>query len=58
MGDRNRIHKEMHDSEFYKIVRTDPAKLAKDLKPDHIRPAYQYTRAEVGGIRHEVPNLR
>lgn len=58
MGNTRRISKEMHDAEFYKLLRINPANLPKNLKPDHIRPAYQYTKAEVGGIRHDLPNLR
>ena len=28
-----------------------------ELSMSFLRPAYQYTKAEVGGIRHEVSNV-
>ena len=58
MGDLHRIvrakDKKFSDPGFEQLLRIDPQKLKHNLSLFFIRPAYQYTKAEVGG----VPNLR
>lgn len=50
MGDVNRISKTFEDPSFLKLMRDmDTLKVTHDLKPAFIRPAYAYTKAEVGG---------
>ena len=55
MGDVHRImrvkDKKFSDPEFEFILRCDVSKLSRDLSPFYTRPAYAYTKAEVGGIR-------
>ncbi len=57
MGDRHRIpktrEKKFSDPEFEILLRVSPDKLKHKLSPFHIRPAYSYTKAEVG----RVPNV-
>ena len=54
MGDRHRIpklkDKKFSDPEFEVLLRIEPNKLKHNLSPFFTRPAYQYTKAEVGGI--------
>lgn len=54
MGDIHRIpkakDKKHSDPEFELLLRIDPHKLKYDRNPFFVRPAYQYTKSEVGGI--------
>lgn len=54
MGDTHRIpkakDKKYSDPEFELLLRIDPHKLKYDRNPFFVRPAYQYTKSEVGGI--------
>ena len=54
MGDRHRIpkatDKKHSDPEFEVLLKIAPNKLKHNLNPFFTRPAYQYTKAEVGGI--------
>lgn len=54
MGDTHRIprskDKKHSDPEFELLLRIDPHKLKRDRSLFFVRPAYQYTKAEVGGI--------
>ena len=53
MGDLHRVmkvkDKKFSDPEFEKLLRINPKTLKHNLSPFLTRPAYQYTKAEVGG---------
>lgn len=57
MGDYHKIpkcrDKKFSDPEFEMLLRVSPDKLKHNLSPFHTRPAYSYTKAEVG----RVPNV-
>lgn len=57
MGDYHKIpkcrDKKFSDPEFEMLLRVSPDKLKHKLSPFHTRPAYSYTKAEVG----RVPNV-
>lgn len=54
MGDVHRIPKakerKFSDTEVERLLRIDPQRLRHDLSSFFTRPAYQYTKAEIGGI--------
>ena len=54
MGDYHKIpkcrDKKFSDPEFEMLLRVSPDKLKHKLSPFHTRPAYQYTKSEVGEI--------
>lgn len=54
MGDAHRIikskDKKYSDPEFELLLQIDPHKLRHYRNPFFVRPAYQYTKAETGGI--------
>lgn len=43
--------KKFSDPEFERLLRTDPDKIPHNLSSFHTRPAYAYTKSEVGGVR-------
>ena len=55
MGDLHKLikakDKKFSDPEFEFLLMCDVSKLSRDLSPFYTRPAYAYTKAEVGGIR-------
>lgn len=55
MGDVHKIPRSMDkkfsDACFEKLLRINPSDLSRNLSPFYTRPAYQYTKAEVGGLR-------
>lgn len=55
MGDAHRIprsiDKKFSDSCFEALLRMDPSDLSRNLSSFYTRPAYQYTKAEVGGLK-------
>lgn len=54
MGDKNRIirakDKKISDPEFETLLKISPEKLRHNLSPFFTRPAYQYTKSEVGSV--------
>lgn len=54
MGDKHSIpkakDKKFSDPEFEVLLRIKPEKLKHHLNPFFTRPAYKYTKAEVGGV--------
>ena len=56
MGDRHRIpkstDKKYSDSCFEQLLRVDPKFLPRNNNPFFSRPAYQYTKAEVGRVQN------
>lgn len=54
MGDTHRIprckDKPYSDPCFERLLSMPVEKITHNLSPFHTRPAYQYTKAEVGGI--------
>lgn len=58
MGDLHKIvkakDKKFSDPGFEQLLRMNPEKISKYRSPFFSRPAYQYTKAEVG----DVSNLR
>ena len=51
MGDRHRITKDFDDSSFVKLLGDiDRNRVKHNLSHFFTRPAYQYTKAEVGAI--------
>ena len=62
MGDKHRIprcaDKSYSDPEFERTLRdSDKGRLKHNLSPFFTRPAYQYTKVAVGGIRNGLQNL-
>jgi len=55
MGDVYRIPRSMDkkfsDACFEALLRINPSDLSRNLSSFYTRPAYQYTKAEVGGLR-------
>jgi hypothetical protein len=54
MGDLHRIPRNSDrtysDTCFAQLLSIDPVKLKHDLSSFHTRPAYAYTKAEVGAV--------
>lgn len=61
MGDTHRIprckDKKLSDIEFAQLLHIDPNRLSRNYSRFFTSPAYAYTKAEVGGIHNELPNL-
>lgn len=51
------MDKKMSDPEFEGLLRIDPDRLSRNLSPFFIRPAYDHTKAPVGGIHHELSDV-
>lgn len=62
MGDVHRLircrDKKFGDTEFEKLLTINPCRLERRLSPFFTRPAYQYTKAEVGGVSDDLSNVR
>lgn len=58
MGDLHKVikakDKKFSDPEFEALLRIEPTKLSRNLSSFFTRPAYQYTKAEVGGARWSI----
>ena len=61
MGDLHRVikakDKKFSDPEFEVRLRIEPTKLSRNLSSFFTRPAYQYTKAEIGGNCYGFSNV-
>ncbi len=58
MGDKNKICKDWNDPSFAKLLRDmEKGKVNKNLSSFYTRPVYAYTKAKVGDIGDELPNV-